>query len=115
MAERAIFLDRDNTIIEDKDGYIGDPAKVRLLPGSATAIASLRRLGYRIIVVSNQAGVARGYFSENDVESVNQEMCRQLREQAGRISTLRIIARIIRRRCWRNTAWSTSGGSRGRG
>ena len=83
MAERAIFLDRDNTIIEDKEGYIGDPAKVKLLPGSATAIAALRRLGYRIIVISNQSGVARGYFTENDVESVNQEMCRQLREQAG--------------------------------
>lgn len=85
MPERAIFLDRDNTIIEDKEGYIGDPARVRLLPGAATAIASLRRLGYRIIIASNQSGVARGYFSEEDVEAVNQEMCRQLREQAGAV------------------------------
>lgn len=83
MAERAIFLDRDNTIIEDKEGYIGDPAKVKLLPGAATAIASVRRLGYRVIVVSNQSGVARGMFAESDVEAVNQEMCRQLREQAA--------------------------------
>lgn len=83
MAERAVFLDRDNTIVEDKEGYIGDPAKVRLLPGAATAIASMRRLGYRIIVVSNQSGVARGMFDEAAVESVNQEMCRQLRDQGG--------------------------------
>ena len=83
MAERAIFLDRDNTIIEDKEGYIGDPAKVQTLPGAATAISAMRRLGYRIIIVSNQSGVARGMFTESDVEAVNQEMCRQLREQAA--------------------------------
>ncbi len=83
MAERAVFLDRDNTIIEDREGYIGDPARVRLLPGAATAIASMRRLGYRIIIVSNQSGVARGMFDEAAVESVNQEMCRQLRDQGG--------------------------------
>ncbi len=82
MAERAIFLDRDNTIIAN-DGYLGDPAKVRLMPGAATAIAALRRLDYRVIVVSNQSGVARGMFDENAVEAVNQEMCKQLREQAG--------------------------------
>jgi len=83
MAERAIFLDRDNTIIEDHEGYLGDPAKVKLLPGAATAIASMRRLGYRIIVASNQSGVARGLFTEADVEAVNDEMGKQLREQGG--------------------------------
>ena len=46
MAERAIFLDRDDTIIEN-DGYLGDPAKVKLLPGAGTALTSLRALGYR--------------------------------------------------------------------
>lgn len=82
MAERAVFLDRDNTIIAN-DGYLGDPTKVRLMQGAATAIAALRRLGYRMIVVSNQSGVARGMFDESAVEAVNQEMCKQLREQAG--------------------------------
>ena len=82
MAERAVFLGRDNTIIAN-DGYLGDPSLVKLLPGAAAAIASLRRLGYRIIVVSNQSGVARGMFDEAAVESVNQEMIRQLKEQAG--------------------------------
>ena len=82
MADRAIFLDRDNTIIEN-DGYLGDASKVKLLPGAATAIAALRRLGYRVVVVSNQSGVARGMFREEDVQAVNDEMCRQLREQAG--------------------------------
>ena len=82
MSERAVFLDRDNTII-DNDGYLGDPSRVKLLPGAATALTSLRALGYRLIVVSNQSGVARGMFKETDVEAVNDEMSRQLREQAG--------------------------------
>ncbi len=82
MAERAVFLDRDNTLI-DNDGYLGDPSKVKLLPGAATALSALRGLGYRLIVVSNQSGVARGMFDEAAVEAVNQEMCKQLRDQAG--------------------------------
>jgi len=82
MAERAVFLDRDNTII-DNDGYLGDSSKVKLLTGAATALSAIRALGYRLIVVSNQSGVARGMFDESAVEAVNQEMCRQLREQAG--------------------------------
>ena len=82
MAERAVFLDRDNTIIAN-DGYLGDPSKVKLLPGAAAALASLRRLDFRIIVVSNQSGVARGMFDEAAVEAVNAEMVRQLRQQAG--------------------------------
>ena len=82
MRERAVFLDRDNTIIAN-DGYLGDPAQVKLLPGAGVTLASLRRIGYRIIVVSNQSGVARGLFGVGDVEAVNAEMGKQLRQQAG--------------------------------
>ncbi len=82
MAERAVFLDRDNTII-DNDGYLGDPSKVKLLTGAATALSAIHALGYRLIVVSNQSGVARGMFDERAVEAVNQEMCKQLRDNAG--------------------------------
>ncbi len=67
---RAIFLDRDNTLIHN-DGDLGDPAQVKLIQGVASAIASLRGLGYRIIVVSNQGGVARGKFTEAEVEATN--------------------------------------------
>src|SRR3954468_15903044 len=82
MAERAVFLDRDDTIIENA-AYLGDPAKVKLLAGAAAALAALRALGYRLIVVSNQSGVARGMFDEAAVEAVNDEMSRQLKQQAG--------------------------------
>jgi len=69
----AIFLDRDNTIIHN-DGDLGDPAKVRLIQGASTAIASLCGLGYKVVVVTNQGGVARGKYSEQDVQAVNQRI-----------------------------------------
>lgn len=59
---RAVFLDRDGTIIEDVS-YLREPAQVRLLPGSADAIRRLNRAGFLAIVVTNQSGIARGLLS----------------------------------------------------
>lgn len=71
----AIFLDRDDTLIHcddvAPDGDLGDPALVRLVPGAADACSRLKAAGYRLIVVSNQGGVARGRFTVTDVERVN--------------------------------------------
>ncbi|MCC7408842.1 MAG: HAD family hydrolase, partial [Phycisphaeraceae bacterium] len=71
--DAAVFLDRDNTLI-DNDGDLGDPAQVKLLRGAAPAIASLRGLGYKIVVVSNQGGVARGKYTEQDVQAVHRKI-----------------------------------------
>jgi D-glycero-D-manno-heptose 1,7-bisphosphate phosphatase len=60
---RAVFVDRDGTIIEDT-GYLTDPAAVRLLPGAAGAIARLNQAELPVIVVTNQSGIARGLFNE---------------------------------------------------
>ncbi len=79
--EPAVFLDRDNTLIAN-DGDLGDPEKVRLLDGVAPALARLRQAGYRLIVVTNQAGVARGTFSENDVDAVHQRLAQLIDEGA---------------------------------
>ncbi len=79
---RAVFLDRDNTIIRN-DGDLGDPAQVRLMQGAATAIASMRGLGYRIVVVTNQGGVARGRFTEDDVTGVHDRIAELLQEQSN--------------------------------
>ncbi len=70
---RAVFFDRDNTLIEDP-GYISDPDRVRLYPDAAAAVARLRRAGYRIVVVSNQSGVARGLITEQQLEAVNERV-----------------------------------------
>lgn len=80
--QRAIFLDRDNTIL-DNDGYLGDPAEVVLCKGAASAIASLRGLGYKIVVVTNQSGVARGLFTEADVQAVHNRISELIEKQAN--------------------------------
>jgi len=77
----AAFLDRDGTIIEDL-GYLGDPAGVRLIPGATEALRALRAAGYRLIAVTNQAGVARGLITEEDVCRVNQRL-QDIVEEAG--------------------------------
>ena len=67
---RAVFLDRDGTVIEDRD-YLSRPEEVALFPGVATALRRLREAGFRLILVTNQSGVGRGYFTMADVELVH--------------------------------------------
>jgi D,D-heptose 1,7-bisphosphate phosphatase len=76
----AIFLDRDNTLI-DNDGDLGDPAKVKLRAGVPEGLRKLRSAGYNLIVVTNQGGVARGDFTEADVDAVHQRIA-ELVDQA---------------------------------
>jgi D-glycero-D-manno-heptose 1,7-bisphosphate phosphatase len=73
MKRPALFFDRDNTLIIN-DGYLGDPAGVRLMDGAADAIALARQLGFVVVTVSNQSGVARGLFGEDAVHAVNAAM-----------------------------------------
>ena len=81
---RAVFLDRDGTIIED-DGYISDVGRIRLFPWSAEAITRLRDAGFPIVVVTNQAGVARGYFEEAFVAEAHATSMRCSPRRAARI------------------------------
>ena len=64
---KAFFLDRDGTIIVDKH-YLSNPNEVELLVGAAKAIRLMNEAGYKVIVVSNQSGVARGMFTMKDVD-----------------------------------------------
>jgi D-glycero-D-manno-heptose 1,7-bisphosphate phosphatase len=73
MRRPGVFFDRDNTLIAC-DAYLGDPSKVMLVEGAADAVAKLRQYGFVVVTVSNQSGVARGYFTEADVEAVNKRM-----------------------------------------
>jgi D-glycero-D-manno-heptose 1,7-bisphosphate phosphatase len=73
----AVFLDRDGTIIEDK-GFLADPAGVRVLPTVLDALRLLGERGFATVVISNQSGVARGYFDDAAVERVNAEIVQQL-------------------------------------
>ncbi|MBU0717513.1 MAG: HAD family hydrolase [Planctomycetes bacterium] len=82
MKRPAVFLDRDGTIIDDRS-YIGDPAQVKLLPGSADAIRRFSESGYAVVVVSNQSGIARGFFSEEDLSAVHARVEELLKAQGA--------------------------------
>ena len=74
---RAVFFDRDGTLMEDTH-YCGDPALVRVYPGVREALRRLRAEGWLVIVVTNQSGIGRGYFSEEQYHAVEAELNRQL-------------------------------------
>jgi D,D-heptose 1,7-bisphosphate phosphatase len=84
---RAVFLDRDNTVIEDP-GYLSDPGAVKLLPGVELALKSLAQEGYKLVVVTNQSGIARGLFTEEALENVHAEVRRQLADRAVHLDAI---------------------------
>jgi D-glycero-D-manno-heptose 1,7-bisphosphate phosphatase len=73
-----VFLDRDGTVI-DELGYLGDPTRISLFPWSTAAMRDLAAAGYAIVIVTNQAGVARGYFDEETVRAVHASLDARLR------------------------------------
>jgi D-glycero-D-manno-heptose 1,7-bisphosphate phosphatase len=81
MPNRAVFIDKDGTLIEDVP-YNVNPKRIRLMPGAAQALPILHTVGYRLIVISNQSGVARGYFPEEALAGVEVRL-RELLAQAG--------------------------------
>jgi len=73
----AVFLDRDGTLMRDVD-YCGDPAKVDVFPEAAAALRRLKDRGYKLLIITNQSGIGRGYFSEKEYRAVEAEFLRQL-------------------------------------
>lgn len=80
MQNPAVFFDRDGTINEDP-GYLGDPDKVKLFPNTAEALLKLKQKSFKLIVISNQSGIARGLIKKDDVESVNEKINELLKEK----------------------------------
>ena len=77
MPRRAVFADRDGTIIEDRH-YVADPAHVVLIPGAPAALRKMRDLGFALVVVTNQSGIGRGLYTLADYRRVAAETDRQL-------------------------------------
>jgi len=72
---RAVFLDRDGTLIEDKD-YLHRPEEVSIFPGAGAALRRMQEAGFKLFIVTNQSGIGRGYFSFKDVELVHHHVVR---------------------------------------
>ena len=79
MQSPAVFLDRDGTLMRDVD-YCGDPNNVHILPGVPEALRKLKDRGFKLIVITNQSGIGRGYFNEEQYREVENELSRQLGE-----------------------------------
>lgn len=87
MPNRAVFLDRDGTINEEC-GYLNHPDRLKLIEGAAEAVALLKRHGFRTIVVSNQSGVARGYFPEELLVAVHEKIQALLKEHGTALDAI---------------------------
>ena len=83
----AVFLDRDGTINVDH-GYVHTPEAFEFLDGAPEAITELNRAGYLVLLVTNQSGVARGLYTEADVQRVHDHMMQQLTQRGARLDAI---------------------------
>lgn len=77
MANRAIFLDRDGTLMEEV-GYCSGPEKVKVYSGVPEALQRLKQAGFLLIIVTNQSGIGRGFYGLQEYQAVQAELMRQL-------------------------------------
>ena len=87
--KRAVFLDRDGCLIEERN-YLSDPKDVALIPGAAQALKALADAGYALILITNQSGVGRGYFTLADVERVHTHLNELLSEHGVQLDDIYI-------------------------
>jgi D,D-heptose 1,7-bisphosphate phosphatase len=86
---RAIFLDRDGTLIAEKN-YLHRPEDVEIFPGAGAALKRLADAGFNLIIVTNQSGIGRGYFTLADAERVNAHLARELARDGVRFGKIYI-------------------------
>ncbi len=84
MPRRAVFIDRDGTLNEESS-YLYLPEDCRFIPGSIDAVALLNAAGFLVVVATNQSGIARGYYTETDLEKLHEYMACELESRGARI------------------------------
>jgi D-glycero-D-manno-heptose 1,7-bisphosphate phosphatase len=85
---KAVLLDRDGVLNADRPDYVKNPEEFRMLPGSAEAAARLSRAGYKIAVISNQAGVGKGLISKADLDAITNLLKQAVRDAGGKIENV---------------------------
>ncbi len=87
MKRPAVFIDRDGTISEEV-GYVNHPSRYKVFPFAAEAVRRLNEAGWRAVLVTNQAGVARGYFAEEMIGAVHDILIRELAREGARLDAI---------------------------
>lgn len=87
MGQRAVFLDRDGVIIAEVN-YLRRVEQLRVLRGTPEGISLLRRAGFKVIVISNQSGVARGYVTRKALEGIHKELRRRLKVEGAALDAV---------------------------
>jgi D-glycero-D-manno-heptose 1,7-bisphosphate phosphatase len=87
MSRRAIFIDRDGTISEEV-GYVNHPTRYRVFPFAPEAVKTINEAGWLAILVTNQAGVARGYFKEDLIQLVHDKLSQELARGGARLDAV---------------------------
>lgn len=87
MPDRAVFLDRDGTINTEVN-YLNNIDQLKLIDGTPEAIQILNNMSFRVIVITNQAAVARGFLSEDYLQKINQTLCNMLAEKDAKIDAI---------------------------
>jgi D-glycero-D-manno-heptose 1,7-bisphosphate phosphatase len=87
VKRRAVFMDRDGTISEEV-GYVNHPSRYRVFPYSAEAVRLLNEAGWLAILVTNQAGVARGYFAEDLIGKVHDALRQEIAQGGARLDAI---------------------------
>ncbi|MCL5261141.1 MAG: D-glycero-beta-D-manno-heptose 1,7-bisphosphate 7-phosphatase [Gammaproteobacteria bacterium] len=82
---KLIVLDRDGVINKDSDAFIKSPDEWVPIPGSIEAIAKLTHAGYKIVIATNQSGIARGLLTAKDLENIHEKMQKAIKSQGGEI------------------------------
>jgi D-glycero-D-manno-heptose 1,7-bisphosphate phosphatase len=82
-----VFLDRDGVIVRDAD-YLSEIAQLKVLPGAAASMKALRAAGFKVVVVTNQSGIARGYFTLTRLAAIHRELKRRLAKDGAKWDAL---------------------------
>ena len=98
MVSKAVFIDRDDTIARDVP-YCDDPAKFEIYPFVPSAIARLNGAGYLVIVITNQSGINRGYFTEDTLSRIHARMTSDVEAGGGRIDDIFFCPHAPDERC----------------
>jgi len=98
MPERVVLLDRDGTVIVERN-YLSDPNGVELLPNAASGLRRLRDMGYRLVLITNQSGIGRGYFTRETVDAIHARLNELLRAEGIEIKHIYVCPHTPEDQC----------------